>query len=237
MYERFADKAREAMQLANQEAQKLCHEYIGTEHILLGLLKGGEKNPNEAVKILNALDINIEKVRIEIKKIVQSGPEMVVRGKLPQTPRAKKVIEYAIEEARNFNHDYVGTQHLLLGLLREEDGCAAQCLRNCGVKLEEVRIKILELFGGKPAEKNELELERRPILPSSIQQMKDMAGLSDMPNTKFVAWFQRLVSVCKNLRLITEAKSYDEYLGTLEQQPVANPTATLGLVNDRNLLG
>lgn len=214
MYERFTDNARKAMQLANQEAQKLCHEYIGTKHILLGLLKDGEKSPNEAVRILNAFGINLQKIRIAVGQIVQSGP-METAGKLPQTPRSKKVIEYAMEEARNFNHDYVGTEHLLLGLLREEDGCAAQCLKNCGVALEEVRMKITELCGGKPAEKHPLELERTPLPPSPIQQMKDMADLSDMPNAEFVAWFQGLVNVCKNLRLITEAKSYDEYLGTL----------------------
>ena len=115
MYERFTDRARKVMELANQEAQRFNHEYIGTEHILLGLVKEGS---GVAANVLKNLDIDLRKIRLEVEKIVQSGPDMVTMGKLPQTPRAKKVIEYSIEEARNLNHNYVGTEHLLLGLLR-----------------------------------------------------------------------------------------------------------------------
>ena len=109
MYERFTDRARKVMQLANQEAQRFNHEYIGTEHILLGLVKEGS---GVAANVLKNLDVDLRKIRIEVEKIVQSGPDMVTMGKLPQTPRAKKVIEYAMEEARNLNHNYVGTEHL-----------------------------------------------------------------------------------------------------------------------------
>ena len=123
MYERFTDRARKVMQLANQEAQRFNHEYIGTEHILLGLVKEGS---GVAANVLKNLDIDLRKIRLEVEKIVQSGPDMVTMGKLPQTPRAKKVIEYSIEEARNLNHNYVGTEHLLLGLLREQEGVAAE---------------------------------------------------------------------------------------------------------------
>src|SRR3981081_856443 len=119
MYERFTDRARKVMQLANQEAQRFNHEYIGTEHILLGLVKEGT---GVAANVLKNLDIDLRKIRLEVEKIVQAGPDMVTMGKLPQTPRAKKVIEYSIEEARNLNHNYVGTEHLLLGLLREKKG-------------------------------------------------------------------------------------------------------------------
>jgi ATP-dependent Clp protease ATP-binding subunit ClpC len=97
--------------------------------------------------VLKNLDVDLRKVRLEVEKLVKSGPEMVTMGKLPQTPRAKKVIEYAIEEARNLNHNYVGTEHLLLGLLREHDGVAAQVLMNLGLKLEEVREEVLNLLG------------------------------------------------------------------------------------------
>jgi ATP-dependent Clp protease ATP-binding subunit ClpC len=97
--------------------------------------------------VLKNLGIDLRKVRLEVEKLVKSGPEMVTMGKLPQTPRAKKVIEYAIEEARNLNHNYVGTEHLLLGLLREQDGVAAQVLLNLGLKLEEVREEVLNLLG------------------------------------------------------------------------------------------
>ena len=144
MFERLTDRARKVMALANQEAQRFNHEYIGTEHILLGLVKEGS---GVGANVLKNLGIDLRKVRLEVEKLVKSGPEMVTMGKLPQTPRAKKVIEYAIEEARNLNHNYVGTEHLLLGLLREQDGVAAQVLLNLGMKLEEVREEVLNLLG------------------------------------------------------------------------------------------
>jgi ATP-dependent Clp protease ATP-binding subunit ClpC len=144
MYERFTDRARKVMQLANQEAQRFNHEYIGTEHVLLGLIKEGS---GVAANVLKNLDIDLRKIRLEVEKLVQSGPDMVTMGKLPQTPRAKKVIEYAMEEARNLNHNYVGTEHILLGLLREQEGVAAQVLMNLGLKLEDVREEVLSLLG------------------------------------------------------------------------------------------
>mgnify|MGYP000691394192 CR=1 FL=1 len=144
MFERFTDRARKVMALANQEAQRFNHEYIGTEHILLGLVKEGS---GVGANVLKNLDVDLRKVRLEVEKLVKSGPDMVTMGKLPQTPRAKKVIEYAIEEARNLNHNYVGTEHLLLGLLREHDGVAAQVLMNLNLKLEEVREEVLNLLG------------------------------------------------------------------------------------------
>ena len=132
------------MQLANQEAQRFNHEYIGTEHVLLGLIKEGS---GVAANVLKNLDIDLRKIRMEVEKLVQSGPDMVTMGKLPQTPRAKKVIEYSMEEARNLNHNYVGTEHILLGLLREQEGVAAQVLMNLGLKLEDVREEVLNLLG------------------------------------------------------------------------------------------
>src|SRR3954469_22989851 len=146
MYERFTDRARKVMQLANQEAQRFNHEYIGTEHILLGLVKEGS---GVAANVLKNLDIDLRKIRLEVEKIVQHGPggEQVVMGRLPHTPRAKKVIDYSVEEARNLNHNYVGTEHLLLGLLREQEGVAAQVLMNLNLKLEEVREEVLNLLG------------------------------------------------------------------------------------------
>ena len=144
MFERFTDRARKVMQLANQEAQRFNHEYIGTEHILLGLVKEGS---GVAANVLKNLDVDLRKIRLEVEKLVQSGPEMVTIGKLPQTPRAKKVIEYSMEEARNLNHNYVGTEHILLGLLREQEGVAAQVLMNLGLKLDDVREEVLNLLG------------------------------------------------------------------------------------------
>ena len=120
------------------------HEYIGTEHVLLGLIKEGN---GVAAAVLRNLNVDLRKLYNEVEKFIPSGPDMVTGGKLEQTPRTKKVIEYAIEEARNFKHNYVGTEHLLLGLLREEEGLAAQVLMNIGVKLDEVRAEILKLLG------------------------------------------------------------------------------------------
>ena len=144
MFERFTDRARKVMALANQEAQRFNHEYIGTEHILLGLVKEGS---GVGATVLKNLDVDIKKLRLEVEKHVKSGPDMVTMGKLPQTPRAKKVIEYAIEEARSLNHNYVGTEHILLGILRESEGIAAQVLMSCSLKLEDVRQEVLNLLG------------------------------------------------------------------------------------------
>ena len=154
MFERFTDRARKVMQLANQEAQRFNHEYIGTEHVLLGLVKEGS---GVAANVLKNLDIDLRKIRLEVERIVQHGPggDNATLGRLPHTPRAKKVIEYSIEEARNLNHNYVGTEHLLLGLLREHEGVAAQVLMNLGLKLEDVREEVLNLLGHNMPNENE----------------------------------------------------------------------------------
>ncbi len=160
MFERFTDRARKVMALANQEAQRFNHEYIGTEHILLGLVKEGS---GVGATVLKNLDVDIKKLRLEVEKLVKSGPDMVTMGKLPQTPRAKKVIEYAIEEARALNHNYVGTEHILLGLLRESEGIAAQVMMNLGLKLEDVRQEVLNLLGaGVDDTPNDLGLKMPP---------------------------------------------------------------------------
>ena len=144
MFERFTDRARKVMALANQEAQRFNHDVIGTEHILLGLVKEGS---GVGATVLKNLEVDIKKLRLEVEKLVKSGPDMVTMGKLPQSPRAKKVIEYAIEEARALNHNYVGTEHILLGILRETEGIAAQVLMSVGLKLEDVRQEVLNLLG------------------------------------------------------------------------------------------
>ncbi len=144
MFETFTDRARKVMALANQEAQRFNHEYIGTEHILLGLVKEGS---GVGTNVLKNLDVDLRKVRLEVEKLVKSGPENVTMGKLPQTPRSKKVIEYAIDEARNLNHKYIGTEHLLLGLCRESECLAQQVLANLGVTIEEVRDGVINLLG------------------------------------------------------------------------------------------
>src|SRR5690349_6940632 len=161
MYERFTDRARKVMQLANQEAQRFNHEYIGTEHILLGLVAEGS---GIAANVLKNLDIDLRKVRLEVEKIMQSGPDMEITWELPQTPRAKKVIEYSIEEARNLNHNYVGTEHLLPGLIREEKGVGAQVLMNLGLTLDAVREEVTNLLGPDSAETARGRAAARPLL-------------------------------------------------------------------------
>ncbi len=144
MFDRFTDRAKKVMSFARQEAQKFNHEYIGTEHILLGLVQEGS---GVAANVLKNMDIDLEKVRHEVEKIVKTGPSMVTMGQLPFTPRAKKVLELSMEEASQLSHNYIGTEHLLLGLIKENEGIAAQVLMNLGVKLEEVREEVLEFLG------------------------------------------------------------------------------------------
>lgn len=143
MYGLFTDRSRKVLHLANQEAQRFNHEYVGTEHILLGLIKEGS---GVAVNVLKNLDMNLEKLRIEVEKVVPAGPDMTM-GKLPHTPLAKRVIEYSMEEARTFNHNYVGTEHLLLGLLKVKEGVAVQVLTNLGITTELVREEVLNILG------------------------------------------------------------------------------------------
>jgi ATP-dependent Clp protease ATP-binding subunit ClpA len=174
MYERFTDRARKVMQLANKEAQRFNHEYIGTEHILLGLVQEGS---GVGANVLKNLDIDLRKIRLEIEKIVQSGPHIVSVGKLPQTPTAKKVIDYSIEEARSFKHNYVGTEHLLLGLMREEEGIAAQILINLGLRLQDLREEVANLLGHPSPEQENLDRQRlrslmaKLDLPSAVGRM------------------------------------------------------------------
>src|SRR6185436_18196649 len=138
----------------------------------LGLVKEGS---GVGANVLKNLDVDLRKVRLEVEKLVKSGPDMVTMGKLPQTPRAKKVIEFAIEEARNLNHNYVGTEHLLLGLLREQDGVAAQVLMNLGIKLEEVREEVLNLLGAGG------EAEEASAAPSGGTQQEGKKSKSKTP--------------------------------------------------------
>lgn len=144
MYERFTDRARKVMQLANEEARRFNHEYINTEHILLGLVKEGS---GVAANVLKNLGVDLYKVRSEVEKFAQSGPDTASSSKVPHTPLAKQVIESSMAEARSLNHNYVGTEHLLLGLLKHDEGIACQVLTNLGLKLEDVRQEVLNLLG------------------------------------------------------------------------------------------
>lgn len=164
------------MQMACAEAQSFNHEYIGTEHILLGLVAEGT---GVAANILKNLDIDLGKIRREDEKIVQAGPDAVPMSKLPQTPRAKKVLEYAIEEARRLNHNYLGSEHLLLGLLREAEGVAAQVLINLGLRLKTVHAEVLNILGQSPpspeSESSTWDDEEEDPPPVELQHLPESA--------------------------------------------------------------
>jgi ATP-dependent Clp protease ATP-binding subunit ClpC len=144
MFNRFTERARKVVLLAKEEAKRFNHDYIGTEHVLLGLIREGE---GVASAVLQSLGVSLEAVRLEIEKLVQPGPSTVVSGDIPFTPKAKKVIELAMEEARSLGHNYIGTEHLLLGLIREGEGIASQALINLGLDLTKVRRAAMELLG------------------------------------------------------------------------------------------
>ena len=141
----FTDRVRKVLQMAREEAARLHHEYVGTEHILLGLIREGE---GVAAAVLTNLAVDLEEIQQKIEETVKKGKAGTVTGPdLPYTSRAKKVLELAMAEARELNHSYVGTEHLLLGLLREEKGIAAQVLNDAGVSLEQSRAETLRLLG------------------------------------------------------------------------------------------
>ncbi len=141
-HERYTGHVLMVMHLANQEAHRFTHEFIDTEHVLLGLIKLGQ---GVAADVLKNLAVDLNKIEAEVEELVQGGPEVVTMGKLPMTPRAKKVIEHAQEEACKLNQHHVGTEHILLGLLREQEGVAAQVLIDLGVTMEGAREGILAI--------------------------------------------------------------------------------------------
>lgn len=144
MYERFTNRARKVTELAKLEALRFNHEYIGTEHLLLALVKEGS---GVGANVLKGLGVDLRKVRLEVEKLLRNGPATVTTGELPQTPRAKKVMEYAITEAKGLGHNYVGTEHLLLAMLRENEGVAGQVLSGLNLRYDGVRKELVHLLG------------------------------------------------------------------------------------------
>src|SRR6201994_444358 len=140
MMNNFTPRAQQVLGLARKEADRFNHNYVGTEHLLLGLIKLGQ---GVAVNVLQKMGLDLETVRMEVEKQVGSGPEMKMVGNIPYTPRVKKVLALAGKEAKSLNHSYVGTEHILLGLLREGDGVAARVLKNLEVDIERTRNEVL----------------------------------------------------------------------------------------------
>jgi len=147
----FTDRTRKVLQMAREEAARLHHEFVGTEHILLGIVREGE---GVACAVLQNLDADLEDIRDEIEKSVKEGKAANRGDDLPYTSRAKKILELSMSEARELNHSYVGTEHLLLGVLREEKGIGAQVLMNLGLTLERVRAETLHLLAAEPSAEN-----------------------------------------------------------------------------------
>ena len=144
----FTDRVRKVLAMAREEAIRLQHDYVGTEHLLLGLIREGE---GVAAAVLTNLNVDLEQIHERVEESVRKGKATIALGELPYTSRAKKVLEFAMAEARDFNHSYVGTEHLLLGLLREEKGIAAQVLNSLGVTLDEAREETLKVLGSDVA--------------------------------------------------------------------------------------
>ena len=136
----FTPRAQQVLALARKEADRFNHNYVGTEHILLGLIKLGQ---GVAVSVLQNMGLDLETVRIEVEKQVGSGPENTISGNIPYTPRVKKVLSLSNKEAENLDHSYVGTEHILLGLLREGEGVAARVLSSLNVDINQTRQEIL----------------------------------------------------------------------------------------------
>src|SRR6266498_2881181 len=170
----FTDRVRKVLQMAREEAARLHHEYVGTEHILLGLIREGE---GVAAAVLTNLNVDLEEIQQKIEETVKKGKAAAAAGPdLPYTSRAKKVLELAMSEARELNHSYVGTEHLLLGLLREEKGIAAQVLTDAGVNLEQARAETLRLLGSEmPSTAPAGGAAAQPAAPKSEKKSKTPA--------------------------------------------------------------
>jgi hypothetical protein len=173
MFERFTDRARRVVVLAQEEARHLDHNYIGTEHILLGLIHEGE---GVAARALTALGISLEAVRSEVVEIVGHGDEAPT-GHIPFTPRAKKVLELSLREALALSHNYIGTEHILLGLIREGEGVAAQVLVKEGGSLDRVRQQVIQIL----ADASQLQAEQVGGTQSRISQQQAMAMVAGGP--------------------------------------------------------
>jgi ATP-dependent Clp protease ATP-binding subunit ClpC len=161
VFERFTERARQVVVLAQDEARALKHNYIGTEHILLGLLREEE---GLAAQALDALHINAEEVRAQVVQVVGRGDE-VTTGQIPFTPRAKKVLELALREAMSLGHNYIGTEHLLLALVRENGGVGARILLHFDADAETIRDTVIRLLGGEPTGQERMAQRRRRFVP------------------------------------------------------------------------
>src|SRR5215467_4581456 len=174
MHDKFTERVRKVIYLAREEAARLQHDYIGTEHLLLGVIREGE---GIAATVLNNLGVDLDHIRLAVENMVSSSGGTMTIGEIPFTPRAKRVLELAVDEARSLGHNYVGTEHLLLGLIREGEGVAAKVLLELGVDRKRVREETLKLLGGSPSQQP-TEREERPETPALNQFGRDLTQLA-----------------------------------------------------------
>ncbi|MFN8588098.1 MAG: ATP-dependent Clp protease ATP-binding subunit [Candidatus Eisenbacteria bacterium] len=176
MHDKFTERVRKVIYLAREEAARLQHDYIGTEHLLLGVIREGE---GIAATVLNNLGLDLDRIRQEVENMVSASGGTMTIGEIPFTPRAKRVLELAVEEARSLGHNYVGTEHLLLGLIREGEGVAAKVLLELGVDRKRVREETLKLLGGTPSAGQAAERgEERAETPALNQFGRDLTQLA-----------------------------------------------------------
>ena len=195
MFERFTDRARRVVVLAQDEARRLNHDYIGTEHLLLGLIHEGK---GVAARVLEELGISLAAVRQQVEEIIGTGLEPP-DGRIPFTPRAKKVLELSLREALQLGHDYIGTEHILLGLLREGDGVAAQVLVSLGADLNVVRERVIGVLHGTAESQ----------LPQSILRLAGSAAQLDEIVSALRAIDGRLAAVERHLGIGPEVPPGD----------------------------
>jgi ATP-dependent Clp protease ATP-binding subunit ClpC len=195
----FTDRVRKVLAMAREEAIRLQHDYVGTEHILLGLIREGE---GVAAAVLTNLNVDLDQIHERVEESVRKGKATIALGELPYTSRAKKVLEFAMAEARDFNHSYVGTEHLLLGLLREEKGIAAQVLNSLGVTLEEARAETLKVLGS----------DVTPSEPAGIGSGAAPQGASAKPGDK-KSKTPALDHFCRDLTELARQNKLDPTIG------------------------
>jgi ATP-dependent Clp protease ATP-binding subunit ClpC len=225
MFERFTDRARRVVVLAQEEARMLDHNYIGTEHILLGLIHEGE---GVAAKALESLGISLEAVRQQVEEIIGRG-QQPLSGHIPFTPRAKNVLELSLREALELSHNYIGTEHILLGLIREGDGVAARVLVRLGADLNRVRQQVIHLVGGTSSGEEGSE-------PSGSETLESAALRRPMPRefwlnevqTSLASIAERLTAIERHLGLTSRRADPGESPVTPEEPSAssAEPTVT-----------
>jgi hypothetical protein len=198
----FTPRAQQVLALARKEADRFHHNFVGTEHLLLGIIKLGQ---GVAVNVLQKLGLNLETVRLEVEKQVGMGPDQKMLGNIPYTPRVKKVLALAQKEAKALNHTYVGTEHILLGLLREGDGVASRVLNELEVDVEHTRQEILK--------------ELDPNFPPTVESIKEaLSSPSPMPEGSELA--QNAESTKPQRDLVDTSKRYDVYCTEQTQEVV-----------------